>query len=306
MFKRALPWILLLSGWIALAAYICSMFFCSPSIGAAATTNNAIASPSVLAAPVAKSGVWNYSDGANYSMSHAEFFKFPVGDYEYVKPLTNKFSQSIGNTATYLKENPERQLTVTGFYKESEDNTSILPNMGLARAATVKSYIQTLGVPASQILTKGVPTVGNGEENGIITKGIDFSFDTKDGNDERIATIASRLVGKPLTLYFQTNQNTPTFTATQRKDLADMFYYIENVPSSRLAVSGHTDNVGSRNYNVNLSQERATFVKNYLIEKGSVDGAKLSEQGMGPDKPIMSNDTPEGRSKNRRVEITLQ
>lgn len=178
--------------------------------------------------------------------------------------------------------------------------------MGLARANSVKSHLQTLGVPAAQLLTRGLPIEGKWLEDGILTKGADFSFAAKSATDERIPSIASRLIGKPLTVYFQTNQNTLTLSESQRKDFADMFYYLDNVPGSNLAVSGHTDNVGARNYNVTLSQDRARFVKDYLVRKGGVDGEKLNVQGLGPDKPITTNATAEGRSKNRRVEITLR
>ncbi|MFK8054808.1 MAG: hypothetical protein AB8F78_01710 [Saprospiraceae bacterium] len=92
MLKRALPWILLLSGWIALAAWICAYFFC-PDTAMASNTNVRTATSAVAAAiPTVKSGVWNYSDGSNFSMANDEYFKFPENEYGFVKPLTGKFS----------------------------------------------------------------------------------------------------------------------------------------------------------------------------------------------------------------------
>jgi len=304
MLKRALPWILLLSGWVALAAYICALFFCAPKVAAAASAESS--APLAAVAPIAKAGVWNYTDGSAYSMAHAKYFEFKESSYAYIEPLDSKFSSSIEETAQYLVGHPNRQLNITGYYRGSEENTSILPNMGLARANDVKSYLQTFGVSSSQLTTSGVEIEDKWFKNGILTKGIDFTFSEKNTSNSRIPDIKSRLVGKPLTLYFQTNQNTLTLSASQRKDFADMFYYLDNVEGSSLGVSGHTDNVGSRNYNVKLSKDRANFVKNYLVEKGGLDDAKLNPVGLGPDKPITSNDTAEGRSKNRRVEVTLQ
>ncbi|NOX43169.1 MAG: OmpA family protein [Gammaproteobacteria bacterium] len=73
----------------------------------------------------------------------------------------------------------------------------------------------------------------------------------------------------------------------------------------QLEVAGHTDNTGDHQYNVNLSTSRAQSVRQYLVDKG-VAADRLIARGYGPDKPIASNDTREGRNQNRRVELTLQ
>ncbi len=69
-----------------------------------------------------------------------------------------------------------------------------------------------------------------------------------------------------------------------------------------LKLSGHTDNSGPRWLNIRLSKNRALAVKTYLISKG-VNPNRIEAVGYGPDKPIVSNDTFEGRKKNRRVEF---
>ncbi|HEX8704618.1 MAG TPA: OmpA family protein [Myxococcaceae bacterium] len=69
-------------------------------------------------------------------------------------------------------------------------------------------------------------------------------------------------------------------------------------------IEGHTDNKGSRNYNVDLSQRRAKAVLDYLVSKG-IERKRLSAKGFGFDRPITSNATPLGRAKNRRVEFRL-
>ncbi len=70
-------------------------------------------------------------------------------------------------------------------------------------------------------------------------------------------------------------------------------------------VAGHTDNRGDYNYNVSLSEKRAQAVRQYLVNDG-VAANRLSAHGYGPDKPVASNDSREGRSQNRRVELVLQ
>lgn len=73
-------------------------------------------------------------------------------------------------------------------------------------------------------------------------------------------------------------------------------------PSIKVEVQGHTDNVGSAEYNMKLSQARAESVKRYLVDKG-VAPERLMVKGYGQTKPIVPNDTPGNRAKNRRVEF---
>lgn len=72
----------------------------------------------------------------------------------------------------------------------------------------------------------------------------------------------------------------------------------------RIRIDGHTDSVGRRSYNLDLSRNRARSVVEYLVSKG-VAAERISYQGFGPDQPIADNKSPLGRAKNRRVEITI-
>jgi Outer membrane protein and related peptidoglycan-associated (lipo)proteins len=72
----------------------------------------------------------------------------------------------------------------------------------------------------------------------------------------------------------------------------------------KLRVEGHTDSVGTRPYNLALSHRRAQSVVEYLVNKG-IDQTRLVSQGFGMEKPIASNNTEEGRSQNRRVEMII-
>ena len=74
--------------------------------------------------------------------------------------------------------------------------------------------------------------------------------------------------------------------------------------NTRIMVKGHTDNVGSEEFNLNLSKERAMAVVDYLVKKG-VSRANLAYDYYGMSRPLMSNDTEEGRSMNRRVEFEI-
>ena len=67
----------------------------------------------------------------------------------------------------------------------------------------------------------------------------------------------------------------------------------------------HTDNVGESDNNMNLSEERAHAVWDYMREQGKVDALDVHITGYGDTKPIASNEEEDGRSKNRRVEIVI-
>jgi len=77
---------------------------------------------------------------------------------------------------------------------------------------------------------------------------------------------------------------------------------LEEVPDLKVEISGHTDDVGKDDYNMNLSQNRAQAVVDYLISKG-VNKDNFVAQGYGETKPRATNKTPEGRQENRRVEF---
>ena len=72
-----------------------------------------------------------------------------------------------------------------------------------------------------------------------------------------------------------------------------------------MTVEGHTDNVGSPEYNQGLSERRAYSVRDYLVEQG-VAPSRVTAIGFGETQPKGSNDTPEGRQINRRVEIHIR
>jgi outer membrane protein OmpA-like peptidoglycan-associated protein len=89
-----------------------------------------------------------------------------------------------------------------------------------------------------------------------------------------------------------------------REALAKLSGIVLNYPSLRLTIEGHTDSVGSAQFNQGLSEKRADAVRDYLVSQG-VDAGKLSAQGLGMDHPVADNSTPQGRKKNRRVEIIV-
>lgn len=81
-----------------------------------------------------------------------------------------------------------------------------------------------------------------------------------------------------------------------------MFALLKNNSDLKVSIDGNTGNIGTHNHNVNLSQAPAASVVAAITAAG-IDGSRLTSAGYGADKPIASNATEDGRTKNRRVEL---
>jgi outer membrane protein OmpA-like peptidoglycan-associated protein len=87
-------------------------------------------------------------------------------------------------------------------------------------------------------------------------------------------------------------------------ELDRLYKLLEDMPTLKIEISGHTDNVGTATYNQQLSENRAKAVVNYLKKKG-IAADRLQFKGYGFTQPIATNDTPEGRQMNRRTEFKV-
>lgn len=78
---------------------------------------------------------------------------------------------------------------------------------------------------------------------------------------------------------------------------------LQENPDLRIAIEGHTDSEGATEFNQDLSERRAAAVLEYLVSEMKIDAARLEAMGFGESKPVASNDTPEGKAQNRRVDL---
>jgi outer membrane protein OmpA-like peptidoglycan-associated protein len=90
--------------------------------------------------------------------------------------------------------------------------------------------------------------------------------------------------------------------STSELDL--LFNFLKENPLQKIKIQGHTDNTGNESKNLELSKQRAESTQNYLLKKGC-EASRISIEGFGSSKPIAPNDSEEGKSKNRRVEVVL-
>lgn len=91
--------------------------------------------------------------------------------------------------------------------------------------------------------------------------------------------------------------------ASSEKAIGSVASYLKENPDVNVYIVGHTDNTGDYAMNLKLSKERGESVKNYLVIKYGISASRLSGDGAGPICPVTTNDTEEGRTINRRVEI---
>jgi len=104
-------------------------------------------------------------------------------------------------------------------------------------------------------------------------------------------------------IYFDFDKS--TIKPESRPALDDAAKILKDNPSIRVEIQGHTDSKGSDSYNLNLSDQRAWSVVNYLVQNYGIDKARLTAKGYGEARPIATNDTDSGRALNRRVEFVI-
>ncbi len=123
-----------------------------------------------------------------------------------------------------------------------------------------------------------------GAEVTRVGEGIDVVFDENSG------------------VYFDTNKS--AINAKSKANLNKLAGIFKEYPDTNIVVEGHTDNTGNDSYNMTLSQKRANAVTNYLVSQG-ISRNRLTTYAHGETLPKYDNATPEGRAKNRRVELGI-
>jgi outer membrane protein OmpA-like peptidoglycan-associated protein len=99
--------------------------------------------------------------------------------------------------------------------------------------------------------------------------------------------------------------NSASLRSQSQQTLRDLASNFRSYPDEQVTVEGHTDSVGTPSYNQTLSEQRASSVSNYLVGEG-VPSSRITSIGYGETRPKATNDTPEGRQLNRRVEIHIR
>jgi len=136
------------------------------------------------------------------------------------------------------------------------------------------------------------------------------------GVDSALKDLGAKVVGQEIRIELSADVLFDFDKAELRPDavpsLEKVAAVLREYPSAPVLIEGHTDSKGADAYNQTLSEKRAASVKDWLVENAGIDPARLSTRGWGETKPVAPNtkpdgsDDPEGRQKNRRVEILVK
>jgi len=212
---------------------------------------------------------------------------------------------------TYLQANSSKAIELTGLYTSDDDKHSAFENLGLARAENVKLELLKAGIKSQQIITKAeqinrpIPVFEDKLTGALTAKIIAAPKPKEDKQAVELKEIEDKIKAAPKTVYFETNSSKIIKTPDLNQYVENLKTYLKAYPSKKIQVIGHTDNVGSTFKNRELGLKRAIFVKEYLTEKG-INQNQVTANSEGPDNPIASNKTLEGRKRNRRVEISFK
>jgi OOP family OmpA-OmpF porin len=122
--------------------------------------------------------------------------------------------------------------------------------------------------------------------------------------DSRISDCPNCVVTIALDVEFDTNK--AVVKEKYNSEIKKVADFMKMYPKTTAVIEGHTDNVYTPQYNQKLSEARANSVRLYLINHFGVKASRLSAVGYGQTRPIASNNTEEGRQKNRRVQAVIK
>ncbi|MGC3981782.1 MAG: OmpA family protein [Steroidobacteraceae bacterium] len=207
-------------------------------------------------------------------------------------------------------------LAITAAAVLSAGCTTINPYTGEQQTSKA---VKGAAIGAGVGIVAGLLTGGNDLRNAAVGAGIGAIAGGSVGGymDVQEAKLRQKMQGTGVTVTRNGDNitlNMPgsiTF-ATNSADLNSQFYsaldgvdlVLKEYDKTMIEIAGHTDSTGSAALNQSLSERRAQSVASYLSSRG-LDSKRILTVGAGPSRPVASNDTPEGRQQNRRVELTI-
>lgn len=266
------------------------------------------------------------SDG-NFQTKSDNSIMFELSDWEPTIPM--QALSSLKSVALYLANNSEKKLMLTGRFGLNELNDSDFPNNGIARAEAIKKELVSYGAPEKLIEVKADSLVKMLLTCGKIMTAIDFNFEKqneiaptnpaepkeeKETNpDNNIATdeVATSIKtestfqeDKTYIIFYKENTFKPEVDEQVDSYLKSLAKYLKEHPKDRLLLLGHTDNIGDKSKHFNFGKYRARKLRDVLLDY-KIEKRRIKTDSKGSSKPLASNSTSEGRTQNRRVEISI-
>lgn len=241
---------------------------------------------------------------APFEISNPDNFNFLKSHFDLVTPPSDSLMSTLDQLNSTLTP-VENKLKITGYALASEENTSMFPDLGLARANVIKQILIKKGIEEHHILVSGEVKDDVTLKGDTLIGPVYFEFSKiYETPTKNWANIKAELNKNPLVMHFNTGQSQLNLTESDREKALSLSKYLSSVVGSTLMITGHSDNVGNRDKNTKLALERAEFIKDYFVSNG-IAANKILTSSKGPDEPIADNDSAEGRAKNRRTTITI-
>jgi len=247
------------------------------------------------------------TEGDSVILSGYDQFAF---DSASVSPRLNRNNEIFLDTvAALLSQNPERNLTITAFYRQDEQDIApgFFENIGLARADQIRKLLMKRGIDQSRVsLDHGLT-----ESNRLIEP---LLFDFYDPNDlsegfEKVVFTFKNMTFSDANFEYNSDVFEPDPPLLLYADSVKT--YLDLNPEASMTIIGHTDSIGSDAYNLDLGLRRAQNARLYFLDTLGVT-ANINVESLGEERPVAPNsapdgsDNPEGRQKNRRVNFVLQ
>jgi len=157
------------------------------------------------------------------------------------------------------------------------------------------------------VLTQGAEYALYSTSPGYLFKSLSFNYSETGRKDPIVVDIdldEMKINAKAVlnNLFFETDKY--DLKEKSVTELQEVVRFLNANPKIRVEIGGHTDNVGSASYNLQLSEKRAQSVANYLVQQG-IDVTRIIQKGYGAQQPVRPNDTEDNRQANRRIEFKI-
>lgn len=211
----------------------------------------------------------------------------------------------------YEAARPQLVSFMNGVVRDAHDHTPLQAHFELVDLSTAQTTVESFSdaVNGSFLvcLPAGKTYALNVSKDGYLFHSEHFALEDAHALTPLYKEIALSRVhkGESMVLrniFFATDHY--ALDTTSFAELNRLLRFLKEQPQWRIEISGHTDNTGRETYNVQLSEQRAKSVAQYLIERG-IDPGRIETVGYGSSKPVATNETAEGRSQNRRTEIKM-
>ncbi|MBK8045480.1 MAG: OmpA family protein [Haliscomenobacter sp.] len=241
----------------------------------------------------------NLRSGDSILLSGFDHFAF---DSASILPRLNANNgQFLDEAAAYLSAHPEINLTITGCFRPSEAgiSASIYENIGIARAEQARQLLMRRRIPENRI-TLDFEAVSDES----LSRPLAFTaYPAKDPGDfQKVQFTFTNMTFSDANFAFGSDEFRPGTSFVLYADSVKT--YMELHTDKNLTIIGHTDYVGEVKVNLALGLRRAKSALQYFRELG-VDPNRVKTDSKGEAEPVATNDTPEGRQKNRRVNFVL-